>query len=81
MNANQQVSVPNRAFTEKDAASYIGMSRSYLAQSRMTGELTGRTQAPPFIKIGRAVRYLREDLDAWLDGRPRLGNLQQVDVA
>ena len=51
---------------EKEAAIYIGMSRSFLRQSRMTGLRKNRVFAPPFIKAGRAVRYLRVDLDAWL---------------
>lgn len=56
-----------RAISERDAAKYIGMSRSFLAQARMDGPRKNRTPAPPFIKIGRSVRYLREDLDNWLD--------------
>lgn len=51
---------------EMEAARYIGMSRSFLAQARMDGQRTNRTPAPPFIKIGRSVRYLRQDLDNWL---------------
>lgn len=65
----------NRALSERQAASYIGMSRSYLAQSRMDGPRENRTPAPPFIKIGRSVRYLREDLDRWLDSFNRLSHL------
>ncbi len=64
-----------RALNERQAASYIGMSRSFLAQSRMDGPRESRTPAPPFIKIGRSVRYLREDLDAWLDKFQRLHHL------
>ena len=56
-----------RALTEQETAEYIGMSRSFLRQSRMEGNRDNRTPAPKFIKIGRAVRYLREDLDNWLD--------------
>jgi len=67
-----------RALTEKQAAAYIGMSRSYLAQSRMDGRVVGRTPAPPFIKIGRSVRYLIEDLNAWLDEMPRCEHLGQM---
>jgi predicted DNA-binding transcriptional regulator AlpA len=52
--------------TEKEAAEHIGMSRSYLRQDRMYGPRINRTPGPPYIKIGRAVRYLTEDLDAWL---------------
>lgn len=54
------------ALKEMEAARYIGMSRSFLAQARMDGQRTNRTPAPPFIKIGRSVRYLRQDLDNWL---------------
>ncbi len=54
------------AYTEAEAAEYIAMSRSFLRQDRMNGPRKGRTHAPPYIKVGRAVRYLLEDLDAWL---------------
>lgn len=52
--------------TEKEAARYIGMSRSFLSQDRMNGYRQGRTQGPHFMKLGRAVRYHKSDLDAWL---------------
>ena len=67
-----------RALTEINAAAYIGMSRSFLAQSRMDGNRDNRTSAPPFIKIGRSVRYLREDLDQWLDAFFKLEHLGQA---
>ena len=51
----------------KEAAEYIGMSPSFLSQSRMTGPLKNRTPAPPYVKIGKSVMYRRSDLDAWLD--------------
>lgn len=55
------------ALTEKDAAHYIGMSVPFLRQSRCHGNRNNHTPAPPFIKIGRAVRYKVNDLDSWLD--------------
>ena len=55
-----------RLLTEKQAALYIGMSRSFLRQSRMNGRRQNRTPGPPFLKIGRKVLYLAEDLDTWL---------------
>lgn len=61
-----------RVLSEREACRYIGMSRSFLAQSRMEGKRDNRTPAPPFIKIGRAVRYLRDDLDRWLEQFHRL---------
>jgi predicted DNA-binding transcriptional regulator AlpA len=54
------------ALKDPEASRYIGMSESFLRQSRMDGVRENRTAGPPYIKIGRAVRYLREDLDAWL---------------
>jgi len=56
-----------RSFTEQEAATYIGLSRSFLRQARMTGPLQSKIPAPPFIKLGsRTIRYLVEDLDNWL---------------
>src|SRR5206468_3618186 len=49
-----------------DAAVYIGMSESWLRQSRTLG----RTDGPPFLRVGsRSVRYLKSDLDCWLQQR------------
>ena len=56
----------HRLLTEKQAAPYIGMSRSFLRQSRMNGKRQNRTPGPPFLKIGRKVLYLADDLDTWL---------------
>jgi hypothetical protein len=53
---------------EGEAAAYIGMSVSYLRLSRMRGSTKCRN-APPFIKIGKAIRYLPRDLDAWIESR------------
>ncbi|MFL7025449.1 helix-turn-helix domain-containing protein [Enterovibrio norvegicus] len=64
-----------RAYTEQETSAYIGMSRSFLRQSRMEGHRQNRTEAPPFIKIGRAVRYLKEDLDQWLDNQRKYTQL------
>ncbi len=54
-----------RALTVKEAAAYIRMSESFLNNARSCGSI----DAPPFVKIGRAVRYLKEDLDQWLESR------------
>ena len=53
-------------FTEKEAAEYTGMSRSFLRQDRMNGIRENRTPGPKFLKLGRSIRYLKEDLDDWL---------------
>ena len=57
-----QDSHSSQTLNEHEASRYIGMSRSWLAQARSNGN----ENAPPFLKLGRAVRYLRSDLDDWL---------------
>ncbi len=54
-------------FREAEAANYICMSRSFLSQDRVNGVLANRTSGPQYIRIGRSIRYLKDDLDAWLD--------------
>ncbi len=48
------------ALREPDAAAYVGLSRAYLRQARMYG------RGPAFVRIGRAVVYRRDDLEAFL---------------
>jgi len=62
-----QQGVDKRGYSETEAACYIGMSRSFLRQDRMDGPRAGRTTGPQYIRIGRSIRYLKEDLDAWLE--------------
>jgi len=51
---------------EAQVARQIGMSVAFLRRGRQQGIVGSRTPAPPHLKIGRAVRYLRADIDAWL---------------
>ena len=53
-------------FTEKEAARYIGMSVSFLQKDRMNGKLANRTLGPEWVKVGRRILYLKEDLEKWL---------------
>jgi len=57
----------SHALTEQQAAHYLSMSRSFLRQGRMNGDRENRTPTPPYLKIGRSVRYLKRDLDTWLE--------------
>ena len=56
------------------------MNNQPQSRALMDGNRENRTPAPPFIKIGRAVRYLREDLDAWLESFVRRTHLYQDEV-
>ena len=58
--------IDDKLFTEQQTSEYLQMSESFLRQSRMEGKREGRTPGPPFIRIGRSVRYRLSDLDAWL---------------
>ena len=57
-----------KGYPTEQAADYVGLSRASLVTRRWRG--TG----PKFIKLGRRVIYLKEDLDTWLeshrDGEP-----------
>ena len=43
-----------------DAAAYVRLSKPTLERLRLTGD------GPSFLKLGRAVRYRKADLDDWL---------------
>jgi hypothetical protein len=60
-----------RLVDEKTAARYIAMSVHYLRLDRCEGHRGNRTPGPPYLKIGKAVRYDIADLDAWIDAHKR----------
>ena len=63
----------------KDAATYLGVSVSWLAQLRM-GTLS-KVEGPPYGKLGRVVRYKKADLDAWLAARTHTTILEHEAAA
>ncbi len=52
-------------FNTQQAAAYLQISASTLNKLRVFGD------GPPFVKMGRTVRYRRADLDAWTAKRLR----------
>ncbi len=56
-----------RAIDEKKAAEYIGWSVSYLRKDRSEGPRQNHAPGPPFVKKGRRIVYLIDDLDRWLE--------------
>jgi len=54
---------------EERAADVIDMSVSFLRMARLRGNVGARTPGPPYLKLGRSVRYDRADLNAWLTAR------------
>jgi predicted DNA-binding transcriptional regulator AlpA len=64
------------ALKTREAAGYLGMSQSWLRQSRMAGRTA---QPPPYHVIGgRAVRYFRHELDRWLAHRVPGGDQRKL---
>ena len=66
--------------TEREAAKYIGFSTSFLRQARSNGKIGLRAEAPPFIKIGSAVRYVVSDLDSWLLNQKRFQHSAEARI-
>jgi len=48
-----------------EAARYVGLSKSSLDKMRMGSD------GPAYFKVGRAVIYSTDDLDAWLEAKRR----------
>ena len=42
----------------------------------MNGKREGRTPGPPWLKIGRSIRYLKKDVDKWLEQFRQGGNYE-----
>jgi predicted DNA-binding transcriptional regulator AlpA len=54
-----------RLLTPKEATQFFRLSLSWLAKARMRGD------GPPYVKLGRSVRYREGDLVRWLKSRAR----------
>ncbi|MBN7483814.1 helix-turn-helix domain-containing protein [Mycobacteroides abscessus] len=52
---------PRQWLTPEEAADYLKVTEQKLADLRYLKE------GPRFRKVGRLIRYTREDLDAWMD--------------
>ena len=51
---------PDGRLTAEDAAKYCGLSYKTMALQRSAGS------GPPFVKLGKAVFYRKDDLDSWM---------------
>jgi predicted DNA-binding transcriptional regulator AlpA len=62
---------PFSIVTAKDAARVLKVSLSWLAKARMRGD------GPPYIKVGRSIRYSEAALLQWMKSRQRLSTSEQ----
>jgi predicted DNA-binding transcriptional regulator AlpA len=63
MTTAQNENAPTELLDEKRLCAELGISPVTATKWRR------QASGPPFIKIGRLVRYRRADLDAWLASR------------
>lgn len=52
--------IPEMLLTPGEAAAFLKLSLSWLAKARQRGE------GPPYVKLGRSVRYSQSALTGWL---------------
>ena len=64
-NSTRDASCRERLLTAKDAADVLRLSTSWLAKARMRGD------GPPFVKLGRSIRYSEVALAQWTKSRVR----------
>jgi excisionase family DNA binding protein len=57
--------------TPKEAAKLLKVSMSWLAKARMRGD------GPPYIKVGRAIRYADAAVMQWMKSRQRLSTSER----
>ena len=55
-----------RLLTPRETADRLRVSLSWLAKARMRGD------GPPYVKIGRAVRYLENAVHQWMKSQTYL---------
>lgn len=64
--------------SSRKAAEYSGFTEATLRVARSTGTLCGKP-GPRYSKVGRAVRYLKSDLDAWIRGDGEKSGFDRTD--
>jgi predicted DNA-binding transcriptional regulator AlpA len=57
--------------TAKEAAKLLKVSVSWLAKARMRGD------GPPYVRIGRSIRYVLAAVIQWMKSRQRLSTSEQ----
>jgi predicted DNA-binding transcriptional regulator AlpA len=60
-----------RLLTPRESAEFLRVSDSWLAKARMRGD------GPPYVKIGRSIRYPEGTLLQWMKGHLRLSTSER----
>jgi predicted DNA-binding transcriptional regulator AlpA len=65
LEVDRELNGRERLLTTKDVAELLKLSLSWLAKARMRGD------GPPYVKLGRSVRYGENALASWARTRTR----------
>ena len=60
-----------RLLTPEETADFLRVSLSWLAKTRMRGD------GPPFVKIGRSIRYPQSALHLWMKSQMHLSTSER----
>ncbi len=60
-----------RLLTARDAANLLRLSPSWLAKARMRGD------GPPYVKLGRSIRYTETGILQWMRPRQRFSTSER----
>ena len=71
MNAPVKTNAIDPLLPPADVAKLLKVSLSWLAKARMRGD------GPPYIRVGRAIRYAEAALLQWMKSRQRLSTSEQ----
>ncbi len=71
MNTASRASKIDPLLHPRDTAKILNVSMSWLAKARMRGD------GPPYIRIGRSIRYSEPALLQWMKSRQRLSTSEQ----
>ena len=63
--------IPLNLLSPKETAKLLKVSLSWLAKARMRGD------GPPYIRVGRSIRYTESALLQWLKSRQPLSTSEQ----
>ena len=78
--AGQNMQITPILLTTRQAAEFLSIGKSELDRARILGVLSG-IEPPPFIRMGKRVRYAASDLIAWADNFKRQTTVAAEDCA
>lgn len=68
----ETIKIEPRLLNTAQAAEYTGLAKQTLHQKRVSGG------GPKFCKIGRSVRYRKEDLNTWIESFKTVSSIAEL---